>query len=80
MKYIEVEIDIKLMDLSNYVNISRETKTMQDMIAGLNVEINNMHGDSIKFMEISTPAEIACTDCFKSWRHSLTLLFKHWKK
>jgi hypothetical protein len=45
MKYIEVEIDIKLMDLANYVNISRETKTMQDMIAGLNVEINDMHGE-----------------------------------
>ena len=45
IKYLEVEIDIKLMDLSNYVNISRETKTMQDMIAGLNVEINNMHGE-----------------------------------
>lgn len=39
------DIDARMKDLANALHISRETKSMHDMISSLNGEITEMSGD-----------------------------------
>jgi hypothetical protein len=39
------DLDLRMKDLATSIHISRETKSMQDMISSLNGEISAMSGD-----------------------------------